>query len=69
MQGADTVPRYPHAILLALRAVLDKVPAEPEETIYSRLKRWVMQVFIEATSYERCAIHVEFRSEIERSAA
>lgn len=50
----------PHKILqAALRAVLEKAPAEPNETIYARLQKWVMYVNVEARSHDDCAIYVE----------
>lgn len=51
----------PPGIILreALHAVLTKAPAEPDHTIHDRLHRWVIAVYVEATSYNACGIQVD----------
>jgi hypothetical protein len=60
----------PHGVLEAtLRAVLHNAPPDPEETISARLRRWVVAVYVEASSYEQCAIRVEVRKPDDRKSA
>jgi hypothetical protein len=60
----------PHVILReALRAVLEKAPAEPTEAIRDRLYKWVRAVHVEAVSYDVSLIYVDIIGPEERRAA
>lgn len=60
----------PHAILqAALREVLDNAPPELDKTVFERLRGWISNVYVEAASYERCAIYIELHEERDVRAA